>query len=312
MNWPALGIAVVILLPFLVPPARRWLRERARQRAMRADIGAFERELAKTNPPGPPLTPEEKADFETFVAGLALPAVELAPADGPVHAGGTRLGGPVWLAEGEAWPVAGDGTPLVFLAQLDFSDLPPLPDFPERGVLRFFIGNDDMFGVDFDDLAAGNFALLWREDLNGPGEMVAPAPLDDARACSPWMDEGARVNGRPLRGTAVTQQAMWGDWRIDARLDGWLNRPGFRELDDDLIERPGRPEQSHHVGGHPVYTQNDIRRDPRYQGHDICLLRLTSDDAIMWGDVGEAVFLIPREALIARDWSRVIYSWDCC
>jgi uncharacterized protein YwqG len=307
MNWPAWGLGA-ILLGFWALRLLLWLRARLR---MRSIIAASERALAKTNPPGPPLTPEEKAGFYAFVAGLALPAVELAPADGPVRAGGTRLGGPVWLAEGEAWPVGRNGRRLEFVAQLDFSELPTLPDFPERGVLQFFIGNDDLFGVDLDDLGAGDFAVLWREHMDGTGGLVTPAPLDDSADCTPWLDDAVRANGRPLRGTGVIQQASGADWRLGAQWEGWLNRPGFGELEDSLFDRSGEPEQCHHVGGQPVYTQDDVRRDPRYQGHDHCLLRLTSDHAMMWGDVGEAVFLIPRAALAARDWSQVIYSWDC-
>nr|WP_299908016.1 DUF1963 domain-containing protein [Sphingomonas bacterium] len=40
-------------------------------------------------------------------------------------------------------------------------------------------------------------------------------------------------------------------------------------------------------------------------------MRLTSDDYLLWGDVGEAVFLLPADDLRRRDWSRVAYSWDC-
>lgn len=279
---------------------------------MRANVAAFKRELEKTNPPGPPLTPEEKADFEHFVAGLAMPAVVLTPADGPLRTGGARLGGPVWLHEGEAWPTGRDGAAMEFVAQLDFADLPQLPDFPSSGVLQFFVANDDLFGVDFDDLAAGDIALRWYESLDLPGRLEPPPPaLGDDRNCSPWIDDGVREHGRPLAGALVEQQAQWGDWRIDARAEGWLNRPGFRELDDALIDRPGGAELRHHVGGQAVFTQNDPRSDPRYQGHDRCLLRVTSDDAIMWGDVGEAVWLIPQAALRARDWGQVIFSWDC-
>ena len=31
----------------------------------------------------------------------------------------------------------------------------------------------------------------------------------------------------------------------------------------------------------------------------------------MWGDVGEAVFMIRADDLAARDFSRVAFYWDC-
>ena len=308
MNWFPLAI-LAFLLPFWA--FRLWLWQKPR-RKMRADIAAFKRELERTNPPGPPLTPEEKAGFHAYVAGLAMPAAELTPREGTMHAGGNRLGGPVWLAEGEAWPVGRNGLAMEFLLQLDFGDLPPLPDFPAQGVLQFFVANDDMNGMDLDDLANGDIALQWRDDVAGPGRMETPPPLPGRDVnCSPWVDDAARAHGRPLDATAVLQQAVWGDWRIDARWEGWLNRPGFQELEDSVMEPPGAPRQCHHVGGQPVYVQDDVRRDPRYRAYDRCLLRLTSDKALQWGDVGEAVFLIPEAALRARDWRQAIFTWDC-
>ena len=35
-------------------------------------------------------------------------------------------------------------------------------------------------------------------------------------------------------------------------------------------------------------------------------------DLIMWGDVGICNFFISPEALKRRDFSRVLYNWDCC
>ena len=67
----------------------------------------------------------------------------------------------------------------------------------------------------------------------------------------------------------------------------------------------------HHVGGYPSFTQSDFREAGHYDDYDRTLLRLTSDAHIGWGDVGEAVFLIRRADLAARDFSRVAFSWDC-
>jgi uncharacterized protein YwqG len=310
---PGGAAAVAVLLVGLAAlPVRNALRRWRRERAGRESVRAFREDFARRNPPGPPLTPEETAGFQAFVDGLVLPAVDLRPVPGaPVTAAGSRLGGPVWLPAGEAWPLDREGRPLEFLAQLDFSDVPPLPDFPASGLIQVFVGRDDLFGCDFDDQAGGDFLLRWHERLDGQGRLVPPPPLDHESESSPWMDLAAREAGVALRGEPVLQRPTITDWRIDERWDGWLNRDGFTALEERLCEQEDGPGPHHHIGGHPVFTQNDFREGAAFRDHDRCLLRLTSDAYLMWGDCGEAVFTLPADALRQRDWSRVAYNWDC-
>ena len=75
-----------------------------------------------------------------------------------------------------------------------------------------------------------------------------------------------------------------------------------RETDKPLV---------HQAGGYPVFVQWDFRKPDYLAAYDTVLLRLTSDDFLMWGDVGEANFLIRREDLAKRDFSKVIFWWDC-
>lgn len=38
------------------------------------------------------------------------------------------------------------------LAQINFADMPGLPDFPDTGILQFYISvSDDVYGLNFDD-----------------------------------------------------------------------------------------------------------------------------------------------------------------
>jgi uncharacterized protein YwqG len=310
---PALELAATaVLVVAALSVGRSAIRRHRRNRAIREDVRQFREDLERSNPPGPPLTEEEVGAFDHAVTVLALPAVELRPVPGePVAAAGSRLGGPAWLPAGEEWPVGRGGRPQEFVAQIDFADLPTTPDFPASGLLQVFVGRDDLFGCDFEDPSASDFTLAWRETVAGEGRLVPPPPLDADRDCSPWQDDSVRETGIALRGTSVVQQAPWGDWRVDALWEGWLNRPNFPALEQALDERPDTPGQCHHVGGHAVFTQQDFRSAERYGDYDRCLLRLTSDDYLMWGDVGEAVFLLPADDLRRRDWSRVAYSWDC-
>ncbi|MBL0916883.1 MAG: DUF1963 domain-containing protein, partial [Sphingopyxis sp.] len=66
-----------------------------------------------------------------------------------------------------------------------------------------------------------------------------------------------------------------------------------------------------HVGRPAGFTQSDWRAEPAYQDVDRVLLNLWSDDHIMWGDSGQGQFMIRREDLLKRDFSKVFYQWDC-
>jgi uncharacterized protein YwqG len=83
--------------------------------------------------------------------------------------------------------------------------------------------------------------------------------------------------------------------------------PLYEEI--DAIDRMRAP--SHHTGGYPAFTQSDIRFEKKYADFDHVLLRLTSDDILMWGDAGECVFMMRSADLARGDFSGIAYSWDC-
>jgi uncharacterized protein YwqG len=63
------------------------------------------------------------------------------------------------------------------------------------------------------------------------------------------------------------------------------------------------------VGGYAFFTQSDSRDVTQDW---VLLLQLDSDAHIMWGDCGVANWFIRREDLIARQFNRILFTWDCC
>ena len=77
--------------------------------------------------------------------------------------------------------------------------------------------------------------------------------------------------------------------------------------------------EGHRIGGYPFFTQDDPRGYlPHLQQHTILLLQLDSDsgngdaDKVLWDDAGVGNFFITPEDLQQRDFSRVLFTWDCC
>ncbi len=272
---------------------------------------------APKKPAKPPLPKEDFDGFTSWFTSHQRPAVRFIPApDREITEQGSRLGGPVWLAEGEEWPVAADGVPLEFVFQLDCADCATLDGYPEDMILQFFIGRSDLYGFNFDELVTGDF-LIHARQRGDTGRLHAPPLL--AEVNGEFGSDYSPFGRSAVRGTGVMVDAQPFTDTIDGNSDGVYDRI-YAFIDDyDLSEidawldvaHMGRG-LSHHTGGYPAFTQADITATPAGQPFDHVLLRLTSDDTIMWGDSGECVFLIRSEDLRKGDFSRVAYSWDCC
>ena len=85
--------------------------------------------------------------------------------------------------------------------------------------------------------------------------------------------------------------------------------------DDDFID--GLNTGGHKLGGYPCFTQCDPRENSaEYSKYDTLLLQIDSDYSnggtkVMFGDSGVCNFFIPGEKLKNRDFSDILYTWDC-
>ena len=273
--------------------------------------------LAQSTTKQKPPLPQGKADaFMDWYRAQERLAVELRPnPELPIGRTGSRLFGPGFLREGDEWPRGKDGRTLDFLAQLDLADSAALENYPREGILQFFIARSDLFGADFDNLLNGDY-LVRHIAPDTPGALheaphkrdFDPSGIDNY---SPSYNFDERLRGIGLAPFPVSD-------RIDLSVKEAELR--FFELGSDydldpLYDRVDELDQTrptrHHTGGYPAFVQSDIRNNDRYQDYNHVLLRLTSDDYLMWGDVGECVFMIRSDDLKKSDFSNVVYSWDC-
>ncbi|MCL6251447.1 DUF1963 domain-containing protein [Altererythrobacter sp. KTW20L] len=304
-----IALAIVVLV-LCFGPARRWWQQRRARREWLERQQTWQAEYEAANPVGEPVIDLEVAEFRQWLSGLALPCVALTPdparALGPV---GCHLGVPAFLPPGETWPEDGDGVPMEFLVQIDFAALPPLPDYPASGVLLLFVGQTDSHGVDFDDPRASSIHARWfaRPDEGRVATTQPPAP----EPVSPFSSVAREVGVALAAGSLEAMEPDYSDWRIVQRLEGQLRRPGIERIEDIYNDEARMPPLRHHIGGHPVFVQQDVRYPGHCDDYDRVLLRLTSDDHVIWGDVGEANVLITPTDLRACNFSRLAFTWDC-
>lgn len=308
IGWLIPAIAVVIFVLFArraIPELKDAFGEAVRD--AKAEVDAHHAAKAA----GAPLTAEEAEEIVAWYRAQARPALLLRPdpeadaSDAPA-----RLGGDVWFADGESWPVGPDGERLEFVAHYDLARLPPLEGFPRRGVARFFVGHNDIWGVDFDAPDRSNVRVLWHDGPQSGGRHEKPLPWGDDEN-SPFESVSARSNGVALRPEPVDDLPEFYSWQLQQRLETDATRPGFQEVEDRIFEIGEAREFAHRIGGHPSFTQTDFREPGKHDELDVLLLGLSSDEFIMWGDVGEAGFYIRRDDLERGDFSRVAFYWDC-
>ena len=259
----------------------------------------------------------------------------------------SKAGGTPYLPHDMSWPLDGENQPMELLAQIDCSALESLPDFPHTGLLQFFIGTDECYGADFDDMTNHKgFCVLYHEmvDVSVTAEEVLakrPEKSDEEDVCTPFETE------KPCRICFFAPKSMGlteGDFHFDGlfveewnrcRPDAPIEKASeihqrLREEDPnygwdvfDIKEECGDGEDDepvrHQMGSYPHFTQNDPRSDDKMSDLDVMLFQLDSDFRlenreylVCWGDAGIANFFISREALRKRDFTKVAYTWDCC
>lgn len=310
----ASAFMAAVILPFFwreIRDAYRWWKARPQRSA---HVRKWREDFAAANPEGPPITPEEHAAFRAWLKDQARAAARLTPQPGSAEPDGCRLGGPVWLAQGQEWPLSPRGQPMLFLAQIDFATMPPLPGFPCEGVVQSFLPtDDDLFGMHPDDPGLGVGAITVLARANGAGAVRHEnlPDFDWARQSSPFRRDADRLDGVVLTPTPFTAQIDSNQWQAEARLEGHLRREGAERWEDALEAGFSPDRHAHHVGGYPVFSQYDFRAPGKHDDFDTCLLHLTSDDHVQWSDVGDANIMIRSADLARGDFSRVILWWDC-
>lgn len=233
----------------------------------------------------------------------------------------SRVGGMPYLPLNEQYPTNSEGTPLKLLAQINFADMPKLENYPEKGLLQFFIGGDDLYGADFEQRQKQeDFRIIYRENiiedasqLTQDFSAIIAAHSDDYYTP---IDHQYGIEFNP-----VEQYISIDDFQFGQKILGVDNLYDYEEqfdgedFYDEWIEPYSDTFESgaHCIGGYPFFTQTDPREyEEEIQQYEL-LLQINTDYeiGIMWGDMGVGNFFIHPDDLKKRDFSRVVYNWDC-
>ena len=223
----------------------------------------------------------------------------------------SKFGGVPYLPKGFECPKTVNGEYLYLLAQINFAEVPNLKDFPDKGILQFYlVADEDCYGLDFENpQLQNNFRVIYFADLELSEENLV---TDFSFLPSIKKDELLM----PFEGCCgLDFQQKFGAISIhDYRFDLFdLYADEFQNIYEEYWDKLSL--QGHKLGGYPNFTQNDPREEIPQAHEYILLLQMDTDSNdtidICWGDAGIGNFFIKRSDLLRCDFSQVLYNWDC-
>lgn len=225
----------------------------------------------------------------------------------------SKIGGKPYLPLGQSYPESLEGEALQLLAQINFAELPENEVYPKSGLLQFFINpNDDLYGLNFDDQQKQDgFRVIYIEDVTqdiAQLEQTFPT-LDSENTLSPIEGQYA------IRFQSDQQYIGLSEFNFSEKVTD------VSTMEDDVAEEfwdeygETFSANGHRLSGYAFFTQTDPREYNEKIQDYVLLLQIDTDDSdgknIMWGDSGVGNFFIHPEDLKKRDFSKVLYNWDC-
>ncbi|MEN2399865.1 DUF1963 domain-containing protein [Flavobacterium sp. MC2016-06] len=192
------------------------------------------------------------------------------------------------------------GKPMILLAQLNFSEIPTLENYPEKGILQFFIS-----GHEWEDME--DYKILYHPEIENH-QTNFDFLTEELYSDSPVYCEHSLTFSKEEEYGGVQ------DFRFDYNFNGldyWefeekLEEPQKKEI-EKLFDNEG-----HKIGGYAYFTQGDPREYEVKAKNDVLLLQIDTDEEIMFGDSGVANFFINKDDLINQKFEKAYFTWDCC
>ena len=248
------------------------------------------------------------------------------------------LGLPYW-PRGESYPKDTEGRDMIMLMQINFADMPQLEDYPDKGILQWFITKHDIeYGCNYSyDESQDDYRVVFWEEPEYNTDKLSHYTLNvDYELDSdhlPAFQE--RLITFTLENGYITYEDRHSQHKLDIDLEKL--QPVRTYPVDDISEEDVFPgytfnhmleeleDRTHRIGGYPTFIQGDPRQNgwvtPSFESIDWRLLiQLDSDwdheneennHYVMWADGGIGQLFISKEDLKNRNFNKVLYLWDC-
>ena len=234
----------------------------------------------------------------------------------------SKIEGIPYIPIGRKIPTNSKGQQFMFLAQINCEDLKGLEDFPQEGILQFWILGEDLLGLDFDNYTnRDGFDVIYYEKIEDYysedefKEMYNPYKFD-----LKYMETLIASEPCKMKFSLEKQKESFNYELLDNLFKEVLEEEniGFNEKDKlyEEVEKLYDDEFYEEIvgtkcNGFPYFTQWEPRDDEQMKEYDTSLFQIDSGKEVMIGDSGVMHFFINREKLKNKDFSDVFYHWDC-
>ena len=255
-------------------------------------------------------------------------AKEMMVADASVNASkeikitDSKIEGIPYIPKGKKIPTNSKEQQFMFLAQINCEDLKGLEDFPQEGILQFWVLGEDLLGLDFDDYTnRDGFDVIYYEKIEDYysedefKEMYNPYKFD-----LKYMEILIASEPCKMKFSLEKQKESFNYELLDNLFKEVLEEEslGFNEKDKlyEEVEKLYDDEFYEEIvgtkcNGFPYFTQWEPRDDKQMKEYDTSLFQIDSGKEVMIGDSGVMHFFINREKLKNKDFSDFFYHWDC-
>ncbi|MGG4494937.1 DUF1963 domain-containing protein [Brevibacillus reuszeri] len=234
-------------------------------------------------------------EFLAYIQKSARPSIKLTLSKEQTRMTDSKVGGKPWLPPMVQIPKDEDGTDYLFIAQINWVQMPPLEDFPSRGLTSFFVKQDDAFGV-LDQ----SFHVFHFEAVTASSD-IDPFQPEDPELYSPVLGGPYKLCGKLETQLIPYKNCLSDNFQLPPDQDEAAYSKYW-----DLSDASGS-----RIGGYPYFTQDDPRASDSVLLFQLDMEGDHKDYYVSWGDSGVANFFIRQEDLVRLDFSNVEYSWDC-
>lgn len=259
------------------------------------------------------LLPPEVEEYRAVFEQTQVESIRLEAKKGHTGPYDSKFGGEPYFPLGFQYPLDEDGRPMKLLAQINFEDMPTLENYPQYGILQFYLTtNNETYGLDYEPPHQQRYfrILYFEEVLRDEEKIVSDFSFLPEKKPN---DEDFPIESE-AKVTFVKQTEIISPF--DYRFDKTVTVPSTVWNVDVQCKYEEMQDAFHHkIGGYGAFVQQDPREESRidYSHYTHLLFQIASEDEIdcCWGDGGVANFFITREDLKNKCFDHVLYNWDC-
>ncbi len=220
----------------------------------------------------------------------------------------SKFGGYPYLTKNQDYPTNRNGEHLLFLAQINFEELPPNDLYPKQGLLQFFINDDKNWGYRKENPTQQDFfKIIYYTDIQHDKEAL----IHEFSFLRKFKQTPLLGGGRGW-GMEFETESGWcpiSDYQFDALLgNDFFSNFGEDHWNRTIEYEEGVMADGNKMGGYG-YFAND---DPRTKENPLLLLLQVDSDGIALDipQLGILHFFIAEEDLKNKDFSKVFYFHD--